>query len=203
MSKIDYKKELAYLYQPSAKQVVVVEVPPMNFLRINGTGDPNTSEAFKQGIEALFSVSYALKFIVKKSAVAVDYGVLPLEGLWWAEDMAQFNIDDKHNWLWTIQIMQPKYVTAILVEQALAQTQKKKSLPALPLLRFETVTEGRAAQILHIGPFAAEKPTVDKVHAYITAQGHHLMGKHHEIYLNDFTKTAPEKLKTIIRQPLV
>lgn len=201
MTKIDYKKELQHLYKPSAKQVEVVDVPTMNFLRIDGAGDPNTSETFKHAIEALFSVSYTLKFMIKKSDLALDYGVLPLEGLWWADDMTQFSINDKSNWLWTVQIMQPACITADLVQQAMTQVQKKKSLPALPRLRFEAFTEGPSVHIMHHGPFADEEPNIDRLHQWIKTHGFRLAGKHHEIYLNDFTKTAPDKLKTILRQP--
>jgi hypothetical protein len=201
MPKIDYKKEMHDLYKPSAKQVAAVNVPAMNFLRIDGAGDPNTSISFKQAIEALFSVSYTLKFMIKKSDLAIDYGVMPLEGLWWAEDMTTFSIEDKSNWLWTLQIMQPEPVTAELAQQAMAQVQQKKSLSALPQVRYESFSEGPAIQIMHLGPFSAEKPNIDRLHEWIDAQGFSRSGKHHEIYLNDFTKTAPERLKTILRQP--
>ncbi len=183
MTKIDLKKELKYLYSPSAKQVSIVDVPPMNFLMIDGQGDPNTAQAYHDAIEALFSVSYALKFMIKKGAQAIDYGVMPLEGLWWAEDMTRFSTDDKSNWLWTAMIMQPEYVTESLIKEAIEQVTKKKGIAAAAQLRFECFHEGRAAQIMHIGPFSAEKPNVDRIHAEINTQGCRLFGKHHEIYL--------------------
>ncbi|GAK54727.1 hypothetical protein U14_06015 [Candidatus Moduliflexus flocculans] len=203
MTKIDLKKELKHLYHPSAKQVSMVDVPPMNFLMIDGQGDPNTSQAYQNAIEALFSVSYTLKFMIKKGAQAIDYGVMPLEGLWWTEDMARFSTDDKNNWLWTAMIMQPEYVTEAFVKEAVEQVTKKKGIAVAAHLRFECFHEGRSAQILHIGPFSAEKPNVDRVHAAIEAHGCRLAGKHHEIYLSDFRKALPEKLKTIIRQPMI
>ncbi|MCG3210278.1 MAG: hypothetical protein FOGNACKC_03909 [Anaerolineae bacterium] len=200
MNKIDFKKELKNLYNPSAKTATVIDVPPLNFLMIDGHGDPNTAPAYREAVEALFSLSYALKFMVKKE-LAVDYAVMPLEGLWWADDMSRFSVEDKSGWLWTAMIMQPEYIVADLVETARAQVARKKNLPALPRLRLETFHEGRAAQITHIGPYAAEAPTIAQLHQFIAAQGGQCAGKHHEIYLNDPGRTAPEKLKTVIRQP--
>lgn len=200
MKKIDLKKELKHLYQPSAKEVARVDVPAMNFLMIDGAGDPNTSPSYQEAVEALFSVAYAIKFKVKKT-LAIDYGVLPLEGLWWADDMAKFSVDDKSGWKWTMMIMQPEFVSAALVRDTISEVKKKKDLPALGKLRFEPFSEGKAAQILHIGPFTAEGPTVARVHAFIAVNGK-LSGKHHEIYLSDIRKADPAKWKTVIRQPL-
>jgi hypothetical protein len=202
MTKLDYKKELKALYYPSAKECAIVEAPAMNFLMIDGAGDPNHAPAFQTATEALFSVSYTLKFMIKKGEQGVDYAVMPLEGLWWAEDMSQFSVQNKSNWLWTLMIMQPPLITAEQVEAAKAQAAKKKTLPALPALRFESFAEGLSAQIMHIGPFAAEGPTVEKLHTFIIENGYVLNGKHHEIYLSDFTRTAPEKMKTVVRYPI-
>lgn len=149
----------------------------------------------------MFSVAYAIKFIIKKGK-DVDYGVMPLEGLWWMDDMSKFTADKKDEWKWTAMIMQPKYVTAEDFKAAVEQTKKKKDLLSLPKIRFESFKEGPAAQILYIGPFADEGSTIQKIHAHIKVSGHQLSGKHHEIYLNDPSKTAPEKLKTVIRQPM-
>jgi hypothetical protein len=200
MKKIDFKKELKYLYQPSAKEVVQVNVPAMNFLMIDGEGDPNTSRSYPEVVAALFSVVYAIKFKVKKT-LAIDYGVLPLEGLWWADDMAKFSVEDKSAWKWTMMIMQPGFVSEALVRDTIAEVTKKKGLPALTQLRFETFAEGKCAQILHVGPFSAEGPTIARVHAFISSVGK-LSGKHHEIYLSDIRKADPAKWKTVIRQPL-
>ncbi len=201
MQKIDLKKQLNHLYNPSKKEVTVVDVPQMNFLMLDGKGDPNTAVAYQQAIEALYSVSYTLKFMIKKGETAIDYAVMPLEGFWWAEDMSKFSTENKDAWLWTSMIMQPEYVTKKLFEEAKIKVAKKKDLPALPSVRFEVFHEGQAAQIMHIGPFADEGPTIERIHNFIKEQGHELKGKHHEIYLSDFRRTAPEKLKTIIRQP--
>ena len=200
MDKVDLKKELKNLYNLSAKEVTVVDVPAMNFLLIDGEGAP-TSPQYREAIEALFSVAYTLKFMVKKGK-AVDYTVMPLEGLWWADDMTKFSADRKDEWKWTAMIMQPKYVTAEDVKEAMEQVKKKKNPAALPKVRFESFTEGSSAQIMYVGPFSAEGPTIQKIHAYIQSSGHQLSGKHHEIYLNNPATTAPEKLKTVLRQPM-
>jgi hypothetical protein len=201
MAKIDLKKELKQFYNPSAKEVTAVDVPPMNFLMIDGEGDPNTSQQYKDAIEALFSVSYAIKFMIKKGT-GVDYGVMPLEGLWWVDGMTKFSVERKDEWKWTAMIMQPKYVTVDHVNVAIDSTRKKKGLPALSKLRFENFHEGAAAQIMHIGPYSAEGPNIAKIHDFIHSSGHVLSGKHHEIYLSDVRKTASEKLKTVLRQPM-
>ncbi len=201
MQKIDFKKEWKHLYKPSPKKIDIVDVPKMNFLMTDGRGDPNTSQEFQEAVEALFGVSYTAKFMVKKSETAVDYAVMPLEGLWWADDMAEFSIERKADWRWTAMIMQPEYVTQDLLQAAMAQVKKKKNPSALSKLRFDTYHEGQAAQIMHIGPFAEEGPTIEKIHQFIFDNGYELSGKHHEIYLSDFRRTAPEKLKTVIRQP--
>jgi hypothetical protein len=200
MEKVDLKKELKNLYNPSPKEVTSVDVPAMNFLMIDGEGSPSSPQ-YREAIEALFSVSYTLKFMVKKGK-GVDYAVMPLEGLWWVDDMTKFSAERKDEWKWTAMIMQPKYVAPEDVKLAIEQTRKKKSLPALSKLRFESFHEGKAAEIMHIGPFSAEGPNIAKMHAFILGSGCALSGKHHEIYLNDPSKTAPEKLKTILRQPM-
>jgi hypothetical protein len=199
LEKIDFKKELKNLYSPSAKEVSFVEVPDMNFIMIDGEGAP-AGQQYTDAVQTLYPVAYALKFIVKK-AKGVDYGVMPLEGLWWMDDMTQFSTERKDEWKWTAMIMQPKYVTQADFKAALEQV-KKKNLPALGKVRFELFHEGKAAQIMHIGPYSAEAPNVQKIHDAIKAAGHQLAGKHHEIYLGDPRKTAPEKLKTVLRQPI-
>jgi hypothetical protein len=200
LDKIDLKKELKHLYNPSSKEVGAVDVSAMNFLMIDGEGAP-ASPQYIETIEALFSVAYTLKFMVKKSK-GIDYAVMPLEGLWWVDDMTKFSADRKDEWKWTAMIMQPKYVTADDVKVAVEQVKKKKNLAAFPKLRFISFHEGASAQIMHFGPYSAEGPNIAKMHDFIKNSGHALAGKHHEIYLNDPRKTAPEKLKTVIRQPM-
>jgi len=202
MDKIDFKKELKHLYKPSYKEVEIVNVPEMNFLIINGKGDPNTSEEYQDAIETLFSVSYAIKFMIKKGKEAIDYAVMPLEGLWWVDDMSKFSIEDKSNWKWTAMIMQPEFVLLNLVDEAIRQVEGKKNLNALSKINFKAFKEGKSAQIMHIGPFSAEGPTIEKIHQYIKDNGFKLRGKHHEIYLSDVRRAKPEKMKTVIRQPI-
>jgi hypothetical protein len=200
MKKIDIKKDLKSLYLPSAKAVALVEVPAMNYLMIDGEGDPNTSKAYAAAIEALFAVAYTVKFAVKR-AQEIDYGVMPLESLWWADDMAAFSAEDKSKWKWTAMIMQPSFVTAAIVAAAIADVKRKKNPPAIGKMRCESLSEGTCAQTLHVGPFSEEGPTIEKVHEFIRARGK-LVGKHHEIYLSDIRKAAPEKWKTVVRQPM-
>ena len=200
MDKVDYKKELKHLYKPSPLKIEFRDIPEMNFLKIDGTGDPNTSLDYKEAIEALFTLSYTLKFMIKKGELGIDYGVMPLEGLWWVEDMSKFDQNKKEDWKWTAMIMQPEVVTNELVASATEEVRKKKNPKALSLIRFEAFTEGKAAQTLHIGPFSEEGPTIKKVHDFIIDNGYKLSGKHHEIYLSDIRRAAPQKWKTIIRQ---
>ncbi len=202
MKKIDYKKELRHLYRPSARKVDIVEVPQMNFFMIDGEGDPNTSQSFQDAINVLYPLSYTLKFMVKRGEMEIDYGVLPLEGLWWADDMSSFSVENKENWKWTLMIMQPEFISEEMVEKATGEVRKKKNPVALPSVRFESFAEGKAAQIMHIGPFSEEGPTVEKVHSFIEENDSRRIGKHHEIYLSDIRRAAPEKWKTIIRQPM-
>ncbi len=201
MQKIDLKKELKHLYSPSAKDVMIVDIPEMNFLMVDGEGDPNTAQAFREAIEALYGVSFTLKFMIKKEQ-AIDYTVMPLEGLWWTDDMTQFSTENKDIWKWTAMIMQPEYVRANLLERAMEAVGKKKNPPALSEIRFESFHEGLSAQIMHIGPYAAEGPTIERLHRAVREKGHVLTGRHHEIYLSDPRKAAPEKMKTVIRQPV-
>lgn len=202
MAKVDLKKELKHLYQPSAKEVVEVEVPTFKYLMIDGEGDPNTSQEYAQAVETLFSVSYTAKFIIKKGTQALDYAVMPLEGLWWADDMTAFTSNDKTLWKWTMMILQPSFVESEVIERAIAEVQKKKNLPAISKLRLKSFTEGRCAQILHIGPFSEEGPTIERVHNFIDSRAVRT-GKHHEIYLSDIRRADPKKWKTIIRHPML
>lgn len=202
MMKIDFKKELKHLYQPTTKNIDIVDVPTMNFLMIDGKGNPNTAKEYTDAIEALYSLSYTLKFMIKKN-LNVDYGVLPLEGLWWADDMTYFHTGNKDEWKWTAMIMQPEYVTKDNINKAIEEVKKKKDLVSLPKIRFLSFTEGLSAQTMYIGPYADEGPTIEKIHNFIKEKGHELRGKHHEIYLSDPRRSKPEKLKTIIRQPFM
>jgi hypothetical protein len=202
MAKADYLKQLKHLYGPSAKKVEIVEVPQMNFLMVDGEGDPNMLQAFKDVVEVLFFFSYTLKFMVKKGERGVDYGVLPLQALWWSDDMSAFSTGNKDIWKWTVMIMQPEFITPAVVEEATIEVQRRKKPDSLSLVRFKAFKEGKAAQTLHIGPFSEEGPTIERLHTFIENSGSQMIGKHHEIYLSDLRRTAPEKWKTIVRQPM-
>jgi hypothetical protein len=201
MTKVDLKKTLRHLYNPSKRTFSIVDVPPMNFLMVDGRGDPNTSPAYQEAVEALYAVAYALKFAVKRRE-AVDYVVPPLEGLWWAEDMSHFALGAKAEWEWTMMVMQPEWVTDSLVASVCEEVARKKDPVALPKLRFEPYHEGLAVQILYIGPYDEEAPTIARMHAFAEAEGYALRGRHHELYLSDPRRTAPERLKTVLRQPI-
>ena len=202
MQKIDFKKELPS-YKAKVGKPEIINVPPANFLMIDGKGDPNTSIEFKNAIEALYSVAYTLKFMVKKGSIGIDYGVAPLEALWWANDMNDFLYAKKDNWQWTAMILQPDFITTALFQEAENTAKQKKNLPGLPKLRLQQFNEGTCAQVLYIGPYADEGPCIQNLHQFATNNGYALHGKHHEIYLSDQRKTAPEKLKTIIRQTII
>lgn len=200
VDKIDLKKQLKAFYQASDKQVRVVDVPPFNYLMIDGMGDPNTSTEFARAVETLYALSYTIKFHVKKTQ-EIDYTVMPLEGLWWADDMAVFATGDRAQWRWTLMIMQPDFVPPSAVEAAVAKVANDKAHLDVAKARFEQFAEGRSAQILHVGPFSAEGPTIERLHAFINERSR-LRGRHHEIYLSDFRRTEPSRWRTIIRQPM-
>lgn len=199
--KVDRRKQLAEFYTAKATPKVV-DVPPLDALMIDGVGDPNASPDFSAAIEALYGVSYAVKFAIRNGPAQLDYAVMPLEGLWWAEDAAAFERGDRKAWKWTLMIVQPPEVTSDDIKQALAKVRAKKPhLDALDALRLNRWTEGPSAQLLHIGPYDSERPNIERLHAFIGAMNARMRGKHHEIYLNDASRTAPGRLKTIIRQP--
>jgi hypothetical protein len=194
-------RRLLALYRASA-QPAFVDVPELPFLAVDGAGDPNTAPAYAEAVQALYSVAYTLRFALKRRPDGVDAPVLPLEGLWWAPDLSAFLTGERDEWRWTMLIRQPEQVGAHDVAEAVAEAQRTKGLPGLDRVRFERFAEGRAAQVLHIGPYSAEGPTIERLHAFIAEQGCRLSGEHHEIYLGDPRRAAPERLRTIIRQPV-
>jgi len=198
MQKIDLKKQLRHLYAPSASEAQTVEVPKFNFIMVDGKGDPNSQE-FQDAVGVLYSLAFTLKFTIKKEE-AIDYPVMALEGLWWS-GAGGFDVADRTSWSWTAMIMQPQFVTSALFKRAVEEVRRKKEVKALGAARLEAFEEGLSAQIMHIGPYSAEPPTIQKLHAYIRDQGGTIRGRHHEIYLGDPRRAAPSKLKTIIRQP--
>lgn len=201
MAKIDFKKKLKGIYSNvSSTKFSIVDVPALNYLMIDGQGDPNTSADYQAAMEALYPLSYTLKFMLKNKGK--DYVVMPLEGLWWVPDMEEFSDENKDAWYWTSMIMQPDYITPALVDQAVTEVKEKKAPSALDQVRFEVYEEGKSAQTLYFGPFADEGPTIARLHTFIENQGYTRRGKHHEIYLSDPRRTKPDRLKTIIRQPV-
>jgi len=201
MTKVDFKKTLKHLYIPP-KKFVTVEVPAMQFLMVDGHGDPNTSQDYKDAIEALYGVAYMMKFISKK-ILEKDYIVPPLEGLWWAEDMQTFMTREKSAWDWTMMIMTPDWISNEIFVNAVEQVRKSKNPSALEKVRLERYHEGLSVQIMHIGSYDDEGPVLAKMHSdFIPKNGFVENGKHHEIYLSDPRRVAPEKLKTVLRQPV-
>jgi hypothetical protein len=198
MKKIDLRKQFKHLYRPSPKEVTLVKVPKFNFLMIDGQGDPNNNRDFQDAVQSLYSMSYTIKFMYRKEK-DIDYPVMALEGLWWMKNNVPFDVAKKKDWRWTVMIMQPGYVTKPLVKKAMKQIQEKKELPSLSRLRFENFNEGLSVQILHIGPYNAEGPNIEKLFAYAHGHSYEIRGKHHEIYLSDPRRAKPEKWKTVLR----
>ncbi len=197
----DIRKDYKDLYTPKAGDFEIVEVPTLQFLMIDGRGDPNTSTDYREAIEALYTASYAVR-AAAKSRLGKVHTVGPLEGLWSAEDTEAFRTRDKNAWEWTMMLPQPDWITADMVEVALAAAHKKR-LPALDRIRFERYTEGRSVQILHLGPYDDEAPKLERLHReFLPAHGFTPTGRHHEIYLSDARRTDPARLKTILRQPV-
>lgn len=199
--KLDLVKERRDLYGPPARSPTMVDVPEMSFLMIDGQGDPNTAAGYAQALNALYAVSYGVKFRLKRSGVA-DFKVMPLEGLWWSDRMSDFARGRREGWKWTMMIAQPPMVTSDIIDLEIAEAARKKDLPALDRLVFRSFHEGLCAQIMHVGPYSAEGPTIEKLHGFIAGQGRERRGKHHEIYLGDPRRTRPDRLKTVIRQPV-
>ncbi|MEU6642720.1 GyrI-like domain-containing protein [Saccharomonospora sp. NPDC046836] len=202
MDKYDIKKTHRELYSPPSKEFTVVDVPAFRYVVVDGRGDPNTSSAYAQAVEALYGVAYALKFASKRT-LGRDFVVAPLEGLWRADDPTVFVKRRKEDWAWTMMISQPDWITDDLVHAAVDNVAKKKENPALAAVRLCTLVEGTCVQILHIGSYDDETPTLDRLHNhYLPANGLTFNGDHHEIYLSDARRTAPAKLRTILRQPV-
>ena len=204
--KIDFKKTMKHLYQPSAKESILVDVPEMQFLMIDGIGSPGEAQEYFDAIGALYPIAYKLKFMSK--GMGKDYVVPPSEGLWWADDMNDFTQANRDKWKWTMMIMQPDWITEEMFNDAKKSALEKKPelSNAISKVRFEKYHEGKCAQIMHIGPYSEEHPTIMKVHKYIEELGRNFDGhkqKHHEIYLSDPRKANPATMRTVIRQPFI
>lgn len=206
MAKLDLKKKYKHLYLPSAKEVTVVDVPPFQFVMVDGRiepGDtPDTSEAFHQAMQALYGLAYTLKFNSKLREVdPIDYTVMALEGLWWVVS-GRFDFQSGEPWLWTMMIMQPDHIDHAMYETALAKVRQKQDNPALDQVRFERFEEGLAIQIMHMGPYADEPRSLAKMAAFAKEMGYTYRGKHHEIYIGDPRRAKPQNLRTVLRQPV-
>lgn len=202
MIKSDFKKTLdSYLAKQGKFRIV--DIPPMQYLMVDGHGDPNTSEEFKNAIEALYPVAYKLKF-ASKIELQKDYTVMPLEALWWADNMDTFtSARDKSKWDWTLMIMQPDWITAEMFEVAVKKASEKLAPKSISKVRLETLNEGMCVQTLHVGSYDSEAETLAIMHSeFIPDNNLKMVQKHHEIYFSDFRKVAPEKLRTILRQPV-
>jgi len=196
MAAVDLKR--VYPDYTATRDPALVTVPPRPHLMVDGHGDPNTSPVYRDAVETLYPLAYALRAEIKRTT-GDAYTVMPLEGLWWAEDMSTFTLGNKSDWLWTLLICLPDAVAKVPADDVVDRVTRDKGLRAAA--RIEQFGDGEAAQVLHVGPFAEEGPTIAGLHAFIEAQGMRFAGKHHEIYLSDLRRTAPEKLRTIIRQP--
>jgi hypothetical protein len=199
----DVRRELKRLYSPRNRTWQRVEVPPQRFLAVDGRGDPNTAADYTAAVQAVYSVAYTLKFTAKRAG-GRDFTVGPLEALWWAEDYAAFTEQDKDSWRWTVMIALPEWVEEQEWAQAAATAQRKKDNPAIARLRALHLGEGLCAQALHVGPYDAEGPLLAELHQrWLPDNGLRESGLHHEVYLNDPRRSAPERLKTVLRQPVV
>ena len=200
--KLDYKKKYPLLYKPKNKPSII-EIPDMKFFMVDGKGDPNSAKEYKEAIEALYAVSYALKMkIIKKEEPEKDYVVPPLEGLWYIDDMSKWVETSKDEWKWTMMIRIPDYVTSEQLEKAREIAEKTKKPVALSKIYVKNYQEKTVVQMMHIGSYAEEHENIMKIHQYAKENGYSISGHHHEIYLSDPRKTDPAKLKTIIRQPI-
>ena len=198
----DVKRDLRALYAPKNRDWEPVTVPPQRFLAVDGHGDPNTAPAYVEAVEALYAVAYTVKFAGKRAGR--DLVVGPLEGLWYADDASVFSARAKAAWSWTMLISQPDWVSDADIHRAIAAARtKKKALPALDLVRIEQLDEGLCAQLLHVGSYDDEAPALARLHGEVLpAAKLRERGRHHEVYLGDPRRTAPEKLKTVVRQPV-
>jgi hypothetical protein len=199
--KLDFKKAQPALYGGKVGAITTVDVPDMKYFMIDGNGDPNTTQEYKDAIETLYALSYGVKMPFKKKHPAKDYVVPPLEGLWYMDDMTKFTIENKAAWKWTMMIRIPDFVPDEEIVKAVVVIKEKKAPPSIDKARLEYLVEGKCVQAFHVGPYNAEEPLIKKMHAWIKENGHKERGKHHEVYLSDARKVTPEKLKTILRQP--
>jgi hypothetical protein len=197
IKKIDIRKELKQIYSPSAKEPELVKVPTFNFLMIDGEGAPE-SQQFQEAVQAIYSTAYTIKFVFKFDK-KIDFPVMALEGLWWLKQGAPFQIGKRDDWCWTVMILQPKIVTKTMLTKVIRKIKEKKELPGIDKIRLEPFNEGLSVQMLHIGPYADEPVTMQKIEEFSVERGLTASGKHHEIYMSDPRRVKQENMKTILR----
>lgn len=201
MAPYDVKRELKPFYGPKNREWALVDMPPQQFVAVDRVGYPNTSRDYARAVEALYAVAYTVKFASKHAGR--DFVVGPLEGLWWSPDMAAFTTRAKQTWHWRMLISQPDWITPEAVKEAVDAALAKKKLPTIAHVRHDTLHEGHSAQALHIGSYDDETPLMARLHdEFLPANNLAPTGRHHEIYLGDPRRTAAEKLRTVIRQPV-
>ena len=201
MSKLDLRKELKQFYT-AGKKPSIIDVPLGKFLTITGRGEPGGS-SYQAALNALYGLAYTLKF--KCKAEGRDFTVMTLEGLWWWDDEGIFslaNAPPREEWNWKSMMRQPDFVTEEMLEEIRPQVREKRGIPEVDAVKLETFHEGLSAQVMHVGPYSEEGPTIERLHTFITENGYRMRGLHHEIYLSDPRRTAPERWRTIIRQPI-
>lgn len=202
MTRYDIKRELKQCYAPRNRDWALVDVPAQRFIAVDGSGDPNTSAAYARAVEALYTVAYTIKFASKRT-LDRDFVVGPLEGLWWSDRPEVFTARDKDAWQWRMLISQPDWITEDFIDDAKQTALAKKGLPAIADVRYEPMHEGLCAQVLHIGPYDDEGPILAELHGeYLAANNLRMTGHHHEVYLGDPRRSAPAKLRTVLRQPV-
>jgi len=202
MEKVDFKQVFKAYYSPKPGQPEIITLPKMQFVMVDGKGDPNNSAQFQNAIGALYGIVYGLKFGRKKAGLQPDYSIGPLQALWWSDQGKDFASIQKKDWSWTLMIWLPDFINAKEVQEQVDLVKVKKPNPALDGAHLESFNEGTVVQIMHIGPYDAEQPNIELIHDFARQHGYQLDGKHHEIYLGDPRRAKPEKLRTIIRQPI-
>jgi len=197
-AKLELRKTMKEFYNPPAGEVVLVKLPPLKYIMVDGEGEPG-GESFQQAMGAIYNVAYSMKFRSKR-LLKKDYDMMAPEGLWWMKGKIDMNKRDK--WLWTLMILVPDFVTPEMFSDSVAEVRSKKNPPGLERARLDTLDEGTSLQIMHVGPYATESESIAKMDAYAKEHGYKMVEKHHEIYLGDPRRAAPSKLRTVLRHPV-
>lgn len=202
MEKRDLKKEHRNMFSPKKGVFSIIEIPQLKYITIEGEGNPNIAESFSKSTEALYTIAYGIKFAMKESGD--DFTVMPLEGLWYCDNMSKFSEDNKDEWKWKLMILQSELVEQEIFENARIKgiTKKTELKEYLEEVKLEKYTEGLSVQTMYVGAYKDEAPVIREMHKFIGENGYELAGLHHEIYIGDPRKTEAAKLKTILRQPM-